>query len=57
LSLDIKEALKPLHIKELPTGWLGKVHALHKAVKQAKGNWYLFAFYILYRLFLLKLYR
>ena len=34
--------LKPLHIKELPAGWLGKVHAMHKGVKQAKGKWYLF---------------
>lgn len=32
----------PLHIKELPPGWLGKVHALHIASLQARGEWLLF---------------
>lgn len=46
---DILEALankdprlKVLHIKELPSGWLGKVNALHEGVSHAKGEWFLF---------------
>lgn len=34
--------LKVLHIKELPEGWLGKVHAMHRGVEEAKGDWLLF---------------
>jgi glycosyltransferase involved in cell wall biosynthesis len=35
--------LLSIDITELPTGWLGKVHALHQGVKIAKGEWYLFS--------------
>ena len=31
-----------LQIESLPSGWLGKVNALHQGVQRAKGDWYLF---------------
>jgi glycosyltransferase involved in cell wall biosynthesis len=34
--------LKILHIRELPPGWLGKVHAMWSAANQATGDWLLF---------------
>lgn len=34
--------IKSLHIESLPSGWLGKVHALHKGVSIATGEWILF---------------
>lgn len=32
----------PIHIDHLPENWIGKVHALHTATAQAKGEWLLF---------------
>lgn len=34
--------IKTIHIKHLPSGWLGKVNALHQGAKQASGDWLLF---------------
>lgn len=34
--------VRPLHIDQLPEGWLGKVHALHRGVRLAAGEWLLF---------------
>jgi glycosyltransferase involved in cell wall biosynthesis len=34
--------LKVLHISELPSGWLGKTHAMWTATQHATGDWLLF---------------
>jgi glycosyltransferase involved in cell wall biosynthesis len=34
--------LRIIHIRELPSGWLGKAHAMWTAAKQASGDWLLF---------------
>jgi glycosyltransferase involved in cell wall biosynthesis len=34
--------LKVVHITELPSGWLGKTHAMWMAGQQASGDWLLF---------------
>ena len=35
------ERVRPLHSKELPERWLGKVHALDRGVSMASGEWML----------------
>lgn len=34
--------VRVLHIDTLPEGWLGKVHAMHRATELASGDWVLF---------------
>src|SRR5258707_8288980 len=34
--------LRVVHIHELPSGWLGKTHAMWTAGQQASGDWFLF---------------
>ncbi len=37
-----KKSLLVLHVTELPSGWLGKTHAMALAAQQATGEWLLF---------------
>ena len=34
--------LEVMHVAELPSGWLGKTHAMSLAAQQATGEWMLF---------------
>ncbi len=46
LSHDTKQKLRPIlrviHHQELPSGWLGKTHAMWTATNEATGDWLLF---------------
>ena len=42
LGLLKRGLLKVIHISELPSGWLGKTHAMWMAGQQASGDWLLF---------------
>jgi glycosyltransferase involved in cell wall biosynthesis len=35
-------AMRAIHVKELPEGWMGKTHAMGLAAAQATGEWLLF---------------
>ena len=38
----VDRRVRPVHITELPHGWLGKVNALRRGVEQTSGQWVLF---------------
>ena len=39
---EAQQKLKVIHLTELPSGWLGKVHAMWKGANEAGGEWLLF---------------
>jgi glycosyltransferase involved in cell wall biosynthesis len=41
-SVAIDPRLRVIHHRELPSGWLGKTHAMWSAANQATGDWLLF---------------
>ena len=41
-SVEAHGYLRVIHIDQLPSGWLGKTHAMWRAAQQATGDWLLF---------------
>lgn len=39
---DRDARVRLLHGVDLPEGWMGKSHACHRLVQEAKGEWYMF---------------
>jgi glycosyltransferase involved in cell wall biosynthesis len=39
---ETRGTLQVIHVDQLPSGWLGKTHAMWTAAKQASGDWLLF---------------
>ena len=35
--------VRPLHVRELPEGWLGKLYAMDQGAREARGDWLLFS--------------
>ena len=41
-TAEPQQRLKVIHVDELPSGWMGKTHAMWTASLQAEGDWLLF---------------
>jgi glycosyltransferase involved in cell wall biosynthesis len=39
---NVRDRLQVIHVDSLPSGWLGKTHAMWAAAQQATGDWFLF---------------
>src|SRR5206468_12301473 len=42
LAAASSEKLKVVHIRELPSGWMGKPHAMWSAARETTADWLLF---------------